>query len=445
MTQQKHLKRLVRSRMAKTGEKYATARRMVLRTAPPTGDPAARWHFPGSVAATTALHVLLAHAGVRDPRTGEPFTEPMLFGLAGGIGIGVFSFVYEKENHASLFVAGRHEWHDDLAYLRAVCERFGLTPVVRETSSAKPAERHLREAAAAGPCVAWVDKAHLPHRGLPAEMSGGGYHVVTVYRVDDDTALIGDLTDEPISIPLADLARARARIKKQKHRLLSATGPANAPDLPALVRAGLSACVHRLRNPSMKAAARNFKLDALEVLADRMHGSRDKEAWERVFTRGPNLWRALAGLHDYVEHYGTGGGLCRPLFADFLAGAGAALKDPRLTALASRYADLGRQWSDLADAALPDDVPTCRAAKELLARKAELLASDGPAAAPDIRGVWSELGELARRAAAEFPLSEAASAALRADLQARVRALHAGESASLAAVAEAAGGGGGLG
>ena len=98
MTRQKHLKRLVRARMAKTGEKYAAARRMVLRTAPPTGDPAARWHSPGSVAATTALCVLLAHAGVRDPRTGEPFAEPMLFGLAGGIGIGVFSFVYEKEN-----------------------------------------------------------------------------------------------------------------------------------------------------------------------------------------------------------------------------------------------------------------------------------------------------------------------------------------------------------
>jgi hypothetical protein len=440
MTQQKNLKRLVRARMAKTGERYATARRMVLRTAPaPSRDPAARWHFPGNVAATTALRILLAHSGVRDPRTGEPFAEPMLFGLAGGIGIGVFSFFYQKANHASLFVAGRHELQDDVAYLRPACERFGLTPVVRESSSPKAAERQLSEALPAGPCVAWVDKAHLPYRGLPAEMSGGGYHVVTVYRVDDKNALIGDLTDEPISIPLADLAKARARIKKQKNRLLSVTGPARAPDLPALVRAGLAACVHKLRKPSMKAMARNFTLDALTTLADRMHGSKDKEAWERAFVRGPNLWRALIGLHDYIEHYGTGGGLCRPLFADFLQDAGAAIKDPRLTALAVRYADLGRQWSELADAALSDSVRAFRQVKALCARRAELLASDGPAAEPEIRGVWAELGELARGAAADFPLSEAASADLRADLQARVRALHAGEVAALAAVAEAAG------
>src|SRR5438128_85164 len=76
MTVHKHLNRLVRARMAKTGERYAAARRHVLRDAPqPPADPASRWHFPGCVPATTALRVLLAHAGVRAPHTGQPFTE----------------------------------------------------------------------------------------------------------------------------------------------------------------------------------------------------------------------------------------------------------------------------------------------------------------------------------------------------------------------------------
>src|SRR6266851_9255758 len=101
MTARKNLKKLVRARMTKTGESYASARRQIIRQAEPPTDPALRCHFPGNVPATTALRVLLAHAGVRAPRTDEPFSEALLFGIAGGIGVGVFQFVYEKEDFAS--------------------------------------------------------------------------------------------------------------------------------------------------------------------------------------------------------------------------------------------------------------------------------------------------------------------------------------------------------
>ena len=170
MTAHKHFKQLVRSRMKKTGEGYATARRHILRQSAP-GQPARDfpWHFAGSVPATTALRGLLAHAGVRDPHTGAPFSEAMLFGIAGGIGIGVFSFLYEKEDFASFFLAGRHLLHDSLAYLRNACQRLGIEPVVHETAGVKVAEEQLRSVLAQyGPCVAWVDAAHLPHRAMPA-------------------------------------------------------------------------------------------------------------------------------------------------------------------------------------------------------------------------------------------------------------------------------------
>src|SRR4029079_11501811 len=126
-----HLKKLVRARMTKTGESYTTARRLVIRdTHTPPADRPLRGHCPGSVPATTALRVLLAHAAVRAPHTGQPFSEAMLFGIAGGVGIGVFAFRSEKEDFASFFVAGRHYWHDDVAYLKNACARFGVKPVV---------------------------------------------------------------------------------------------------------------------------------------------------------------------------------------------------------------------------------------------------------------------------------------------------------------------------
>jgi hypothetical protein len=443
MTAHKHLKQLVRARMRKTGESYASARRHVLTKAGPAdGDPVLRWHFPGNVPAPTALRVLLAHAGVRAPHTGEPFSEAMLFGLAGGIGIGVFSFYYEKENIASFFVAGRHLWHDHLAYLRRACERLGLSVEVRESGGAKTAEQHLRDLLLHGPCVAWVDAVRLPHRAVPTACGGGSYHVVTVYRIDEaGTALVGDLTDEPIPVPLAALAEARAGIKKDRNRLLRVTGVPGPIDLAAAVRDGLRACVAGLTGEGAPKSARSqFSLDAIGRWAERLHGSKDKERWERVFPPGGRLWQGLVSVHEYIEHYGTGGGLCRPLFADFLTEASVALGRPELRSLAERYADLGRAWGELAEAALPDDVPELREARELHALKAELRVSGGPDAVDAVRAAWDRLGELGRQARDKFPLTDADCAALRARLQARVAALYEGERAAHAALAETAAG-----
>jgi hypothetical protein len=437
MTAHKKFKQLVRARMKKTGESYAAARRQILRETRRPVDPAARWHFPGNVPASTAFRVLLTHAGLRDPHTGQPFSEAMLFGLAGGIGVGVFSFVYEKEDFASFFVAGRHLWHDDLAYLQQACTRMGITPTVRECSGAKPAAKHLTECLADGPCVAWVDMAHLPHRALPAAFSGSAYHVVTVYRVDEQagTALLGDLADEPVAISLADLVQARLCIAKQKNRLLTVPPTAANPDLPTLVREGLGSCYRGLLGEGAKGAKTNFSLEALRRWAERMHDSADKESWQRNFTPGPRLWNGLTAIYNYVEHYGSGGGLCRPLFADFLTEAAAALDNSVLGALADLYAQVGGDWTALANAALPDDVPAFHEAKEWIDRRSELMFSGAPA--EEVRNAWQRLGELAADARERFPLSDADSDALRARLQLLIRDLYEAERDAHAALGRA--------
>jgi hypothetical protein len=415
--------------MQKTGESYAAARRHVLQqTLPDKPGHNLPWHFPGSVPGATALRVLLTQAGIVNPKTGEPFSEAMCFGMAGGVGIGVFSFFYEREGWASFFIAGRHLWHDHKAYLVQACKRLGIKPVVHETAGAKAAESALRTTLAErGACVAWVDATHLPHRALPGMMSGGGYHIVTVYGIDDETgtASIGDLTDDPLAIPLADLATARSRIKKDKNRLLSITSPTSAKDMSTLVYDGLRACHSGLGGAGgVKSAAKNFSLEALRLWSERLHGCKDNERWERVFEYGPRLWQGLASIYDYIEHHG-GGGLSRPLYAEFLEEASTACDAPRLHDLAERYADLGRGWSELANAALPDGISEFREAKELYAEKAELTNSGG--SPEQIRAAWARLDELRRQFRECFPLSESQSAELRADLQKRVRTLYEGE------------------
>src|SRR5262245_29062449 len=418
--------------MERTGESYAAARRVVLQQSEP--EPKGPWHFAGNVPATTALRILLTNAGVRDPRTSQPFSEAMLYGIAGGIGIGVFQFFYQKENFASFFVAGRHLLHDDLAYLSAALDRFGIKPTVRESSSPKAAAKALVEALTAGPCVAWVDMTHLPHRGMPSEFSGGGYHVVTVYRIGEDgTALVGDLTDEPVRVPGPALTEARGRIKKFKNRLLSIPTSGGPKDLAPLVRGGLRTCHGGLTGAGAPKSARtNFSLEAVRLWADRLHGTAGKESWSHVFPPGPRLWQGLTAVYRFIEHWGNGGGLGRPLFAEFLTEAADGTGDAGLRGLARMYSDLGRDWTELAEAALPTTVPEFRQARELYARIGELTNSGGDL--NEVRATWDRVRALGRQAKDRFPLSDADCDALRAGLQQRVRDLHAAEVAAHAAL-----------
>jgi hypothetical protein len=110
--------------------------------------------------------------------------------------------------------------------------------------------------------------------------------------------------------------------------------------------------------------------------------------------------------------------------------------DPRAYSpapIGANFAGVGALYSSggiVADAALPDDVPAMREAKELLVRRSELLHSDGTAATAAVSAAWQRLDELAKAAGEQFPLSDAAARELRAGLRERVLALHAAEVAA---------------
>ncbi|HKZ55069.1 MAG TPA: DUF4872 domain-containing protein [Anaerolineales bacterium] len=431
MTKQKQLKRIVRSRMAKTGERYSAARRQVIAKDPAQHLPSPGFvHFPGVNPGSTALRLLTANNGIHDPHTGKPLSEAMAFGIAGGIGAGVFSFLYEKEDIATFFIAGRHLWQDDLAYLQHALARLGFSAIVRESTGKATAQSQLLELMQdAGPVVAWVDMASLPYRSLPVEWSGGGYHLIVVYQVDSESAgaLIGDLAQEPIKLSLDALAQARARIKKDKNRLLAIQRSNGVPDLRQAVLQGLAACAEGLTRQRLS----NFTLEAFKSWADRMHGSKAKDSWQHVFPPGHRLWMGLTSVYDSIEHYSTGGGLLRPLFAEFLEQAAELLKDTKVRALSQRYRSLGRGWSALASSALPDEIPDLLQAKQLLGQRAQIYMQRGAGAAQDLREINRRFLELRQDAAEHFPLGQAASEELRRRLKTQITELYEGEQAAL--------------
>ena len=357
MTRNKTFKRRVRDRMEKTGESYTAARRQLLAREPGAarsasgaadGSAANAPGLAGIHSATTAFRILANHAGF------EP-SEAALLAAGGGVGIGVFAFQYPE--FSSFFLAGRHLWHDDLAFLQGLAGRLDVRLEVTETAGAKKAESNLRDALDHGPVIAFVDLGTLGHRGAVE-----AYYVVVVLGIDDEagTARIADLVEAPLEIPLETLARGRARHRKFKNRLVRIADTPGSFDLAAASKEGLRACVGGLEDPPMRGS--NFRLDGLDALAQRMRGT-GKDSWAEVFPPGPRLWSALGSFYEYVEHYGTGGGLMRPFFADALREAGGRL-DLDATPAADAYDALGQAWSTAARAALPEYVPEFAALRE---------------------------------------------------------------------------------
>jgi hypothetical protein len=345
----------------------------------------------------------------------------MVFGISGGIGAGVFAFHYAKENFSSFFIAGRHLWQDHKAWALAATARFGLSAIVKESAGVKPGEQQLRELLAGGrPVMIWLD------------FRGRQYHLATVHSIDDTTgmALVGDLADELIPVSLAGLAAARGHTKKDKNRVLAIEPATRVPPLKQLVQQGVAACVASLTTCKMK----NFRLDAFKGWADKLDGSKAADSWEKMFPPGRLLYQGLRSITEYIEYYGTGGGLCRPLFAEFLAEASAGLGDRKLQSLSERYAELGRQWSALAEAALPDSIPAFRNAKAALGNRAEAMATDSDAAGLGLSRCEQAVARIEAEMKGEFPLDAAASAVLRRELKVRVAALHEGEVAALEAL-----------
>jgi hypothetical protein len=432
MTRRRSFKRRVRERMTKTGERYTSARRQLLAAsgALPAGGAAAPLHLPGIDPETTALRILLANRGITAPHSGELPSEALLFGVAGGVGAGVFAFRYESVS--TLFVGGRHLWQDGHAYVVGACERLGLPFEIHETGGARTAAKQLDDALADGPAIAWLDGTRLPHRGNVGNQDESGYHAVTVYTHDDGEALIGDLAPEPIRVAATDLADARGRVRKFRHRLLTLNEGAAIADLEGAIRAGLRATVDGLENPDMGPYSARFRLDAVAAPADDLRGG-GKRGWAHAFPRGRRLWVALLSLYRYLEHEGTGGGLMRPLFADFLDEADGVLGGG-LADAAEHYRALGIDWSALARAALPEGAPHLGEARTLIDGIDEAFFEQSGEAEGELRTMRTRLVELGDEAERAFPLSEADTDALLADLETRLRALHRGEVEGLAMV-----------
>lgn len=370
-------------------------------------------------------------------QTGAPLSEPLLYGVAGGVGL---SYTTRRDPsgkvrpHLELGPRYRGSVADGL---QGMCVRLGLPVSFRHTGSREVAERGLRSALERGePIIAFVAADKLPYLASPGAWAEEPVRAVVLIGVmgtgDDETVLVADLNKDPIEVPMADFRAAWSALPGIQHLMATVDAPAAAVDLPKAIEAGLRTCCERLIDPPHP--RQDFGLASVGRLARALGSGADPDTWRALLPDPADVYVALRDLFVSIELGDAGPRGGRVLFATFLGEAAEVLQGPELTDSIRSYERLGSAWRALATAALPSEVAPLADLRELLIARAALV-RDPPAEAAaslaELRCQIQELDEANRRSA---PLDAAGIARIFEDLNARLLRIASDEEAAISAL-----------
>ncbi len=386
MTKNRDFKQLVRARMAKTGERYSTARAHILAAAAEnvaavaSADPVSAHaynhlfpsvrHVGGQQGDLAAARNLCVNAGVDGP-DGSTLSEAMAFGLAGGVGF--LYGVFEYGDTPTLAIVNRNKSMPD-EFCAPLFDRLGLDVTVNETSGAKTAAKQLDEAISTGTStLCTTGSGLLPYLGLVCEAEeAAAPHLVGVIGADDDgNVLIDDRSPVPLTVARDDFDSARAANRKAKHRMITVSRPEGyGLDWQAVCSGAIAAGVAGFNTPPVPQFKSNIGLAGLTKWQDLLT-SGTKKGWGTVFGEGRRAAIGFTRLYDCIHHAYTAPAAGRPLYADFLeeaAATGHPNADTWRTS-AELWRTSGQRWAEVAAvvAAVHPDIARCCEVSDLRA------------------------------------------------------------------------------
>lgn len=375
----------------------------------------------GQHAESTNIANCLNYQGLHDPVTGRPFSEALCFGIAGGIGIG-YSFCPSVIRHGSgcgISLVGRHKiYSTSAAWYRDFADRLRLPLIITETTAIKKAYRNLVEELEQNrPAIVFTSRHDLPFLGPLEAMFNVGMHSFVVSGVDEANGLVvgADIGSKPVTLSLDQLAQARNRVCSLKNRNATFDLPSQTVEIATLqdaVRLAIPATTQELLQGKMK----TYSLPGLEMCAKAMVNDKAADGWLKVLPNGL-IYDALRNLFDSIETCGTGTGLYRQLYAEFLDEAAVILERSSLKTMAAEYRKLAAQWTEFAEVALPDRVKPFKQTKQLLRKQHQALREKGSKGQATIDSCVEALRALAQQVHSDFPLSDAETRSLLAHLR----------------------------
>ncbi len=374
--------------------------------------------FNGRHWETGSIHNALALQGIKAPHTGKPYSEALLLGISGGIAFGYFTFEYKGYlPHVALLT--RNTFNP----FSTILERLSIVQDIQQTNKAETAEKNLRDTLESGlHPILWADQFSLPYNFLPADEPMWGMMPILALEIDGKSVTVADRSSRPLHLSMADLTKARGRVKEDKFRLMTLDAP-QTTKLAGAVHKGICQSISLFTEEPPRGARDNFGFAAYDKLAEMLVNTRNKQSWERFFAPGVRMYHALAGspvqpgAYQWVNTWGSADGAERGLYADFLLEAAQVLKKQSLKESAAKFRESHKLWLAFADALLPDDVPLLGESKKLIQRRHDLFIRDGDAALPEIKEINSRLNELLSQSETDFPLSDTQAADLRANLR----------------------------
>jgi hypothetical protein len=332
MPRQKNFKRLVRGRMAKTGESYTTARS---RFEPPAPGAPAVAADPDAAALARALNAM-----------GLPLTEELLFGVGGGIGFQYL--VFEYPGITTVSVDGRFNglYFEKKNFVETACTRLGLPVRVRPTADRDAADRYLRQALATAPEVAVTLALGAPMvpRLVTVSSAGSG----------SDLTVLG-LPRGRVTMGWDEVLDARWTHARKYGGLYVFTPPDRMPDEGSAVVRAIDRTAACLLEPGRGTNFDgSFGVPGIRKWSRLLTDSRDRKGWPKVFADPGSLREAL----DSVVRGLSPGAASRRPYAAFLDQAAAQLDKPGLAAVADGYRRLADRWAGVVQLAKrPDATP----------------------------------------------------------------------------------------
>lgn len=304
--------------------------------------------FKGQHCETNTTGNLLKAAGLE-------LSEAMLYGLGEGLAFGVFEF----KAMAAPFLGGRPRPE---AITQTLARNLGFELTYRQTRSPKRAWENIARALDAGRPVG----AKLNMRLLDYDRSGADFaaHYVAAYGYDDENVFVVDTVGQGGSQVTGRGSFEAARLWRgpMASNALTWTIDATPPGvdwrrvLPAAIRAN---AVTYLNPPIANFGARGIRKTAKLL-----------PGWSGKYAAAD-----LSQVGMLMERGGTGGGLFRRMYGDFLREAALLVTDERLLLVAERFDAAGLLWTQVSALleSIPDEgaVPL-PAASRLLAQVADI-------------------------------------------------------------------------
>jgi hypothetical protein len=350
--------------------------------------------FGGAHCETAALHKVLAFHGTE-------VSEPMLFGLAGGIG-----FMHMPQGpDGRAFVGGRNGPFPE--FTRRMAEGVGLRLDVVIPDDPRTAWDQVRGQLALGsPVVVYGDLFHLPYFQATRHFGAHAF-VVIGHDPDEGAVTVSDRCQAPRTLSLADLAAARGSEHPPfppRHGWLRADWTAAREPTGDDIRGGVRASCRAMREPAVP----TFGLRGLTAYGAGLDHFVRRGAADDVVA-------SLTGAYVDFELAGTGGCAFRALFADFLTEAAERTKDAALLRALPLARTAVDTWQEFLELLVPSWTPAFAELRDTLRERDQLLLRGCPDDAARAAELGARLPESRERSAAELD-------PLRAELATRLRA-----------------------